>query len=92
MPLEEPFEEIKVVDTVELPAHYYQYKGHFARCAAIQIIFEYLPLKELITMQQISQRFYKRICLWICPPVPMPKRKGFTELMKTQTSRVMIFY
>jgi len=43
--------------------------------------------------QHVSKRFYSRITQWICPKVSLPlKPLGYTELMKQQTSRVMIFY
>ena len=35
-------------ESITLPAHYYQYKGLFRRCAAIQVVFEYFEIKELI--------------------------------------------
>ena len=83
-------EEKTNTDTTELPAHYYQYKGNFARCAAIQIIFEYFSMKEMIKTQILSKRFYNRI-MWICPKVPVSLRAGYTEIMKQQTSIVMLF-
>jgi len=77
---------------MELPAHYYQYKGKFARCAAIQIVFEYFPLKDLMKSQHVSKRFYKRIFQWVCPRVPVPLvTQSYTDLMKQQTARVMVF-
>ena len=54
-------------------------------------MFEYFPLKELIKMQQLSKRFYGYITPGICPQVPMMVRVGYTELMKKQVRRVMLF-
>ena len=78
-------------DSVQLPPSYFQYKGTFRKCAAIQIIFEYFPLKELIKMQQLSRRFYGYVCPGICPKVPLPEKVGYTEQMKKQVTKVMIF-
>lgn len=74
-----------------LPPHYLQYKGNFKKCAAIQIIFEYFELAELIKMQILSRRFYQYVIRGICPSVPLRETHDFTELMKRQVTRVMLF-
>ena len=77
--------------SIPLPPHYFQYKGNFRRCAAIQVIFEYFNIVELIKVQQLSKRFYGYITPGICPKVPIRRNTDYTELMKKQLSRVMIF-
>ena len=57
-------------------------KVSLKRCAAIQIVFEYFALKDLIKVQQISRKFYNYTIPSICPRVPLPARVSFTEMMK----------
>ena len=75
----------------ELPEHYYKYKGNFRKCAAIQVVFTYFSVKELIRVQILSKRFYYYVIPGICPKLPLPEKIDFTELMKKQQTRVMIF-
>ena len=42
-------------------------------------------------MQQICRRFYTYTIKSICPKVPLPKKISYTELMRQQVTRVMIF-
>ena len=68
-----------------------RYKGNFRKCAAIQIVFEYFELIDLIKMQVLSRRFYTYTIQGICPNVPLRGHKDFTEQMKRQVTRVMLF-
>jgi len=68
-----------------------KYNDSFRKCAAIQIVFEYFSLVELIKMQRLNKRFYSYVTPGICPRVPLKKRQDYTELMRNQVTRVMLF-
>ena len=76
---------------VQESAAQYKYKGNFRKCAAIQIVFEYFELLEMIKMQRLSRRFYSYTIKGICPIVPLRSQQDYTELMKRQVTRVMLF-
>ena len=54
-------------------------------------MFEFFETKKLITMQRLNKKFYSYICPSICPRVPIPKKVDFTEQMREQVTRVMLF-
>ena len=75
----------------QLPAYCLQYKGNFKRCAAIQVVFTYFEMAQLIQMQQLSRRFYNYTLPGICPKLKIQQGQDYTDLMKKQIERVMIF-
>jgi hypothetical protein len=42
-------------------------------------------------MQGLNKRFYSYVAAGICPRVPLKQRSDFTELMRQQVTRVMLF-